>query len=377
MNNNFVKIKKKKRNSHLLIPIDSIISREINKLIEEGKLDTRSLVLKKKKVRGKNGKVFYRKYWTRKEESAIDTDEHIWGRGCKNYLSNTKSDEQIKQENPDIPMPEKISASEEEREFADNAVKEYNAKGQYGDPSTYVKKYKNVDSKEYRRLKRESLPDDVPNDVRKVYNDAIIAEKEITDILEKVSKSTGGTMFGKDFRIKEGDSFWRKVQKEHKRINSNLNDENFNPKSLSEVAKANTDTVRYTNISQPENLVSDFKKTKKALEDSGCELVKVHNNFTDPKWALNCLECIFQHPSGQKFELWFHTPETKHVQDNGGHKYYEALRVMDNEKDQRKCEQVVFEMFYKCKFPKDIEKISNFNNIKESFLDIFLKLSYN
>ena len=276
----------------------------------KSELDKSKLVQKKVKVTRKDGTTFYRKQWVVKSvdnlEQQLSQDELKWGEHCRDYLSNTDSDEQIRAKNPNIPFPDKINASQEEIDFANNAVREYNAKAQYGDPSTYVKKYKGISSSEYRRLKKASLPEDVPEEVRKVYNSAVNAERDISRVLDRITEETGGILYGKDFRIKEGDSFWRKIQKEHKRINS------------------------------------------------------------DSRIGMNCLECIFQHPSGQKFELWFHTPETKHVQDNGGHKVYEALRVMDNKEDQKKCEQIIIEMNYKCKFPKGIEKIQNIN-LEENF----------
>ena len=333
----------------------------------KSELDKSKLVQKKVKVTRKDGTTFYRKQWVVKSvdnlEQQLSQDELKWGEHCRDYLSNTDSDEQIRAKNPNIPFPDKINASQEEIDFANNAVREYNAKAQYGDPSTYVKKYKGISSSEYRRLKKASLPEDVPEEVRKVYNSAVNAERDISRVLDRITEETGGILYGKDFRIKEGDSFWRKIQKEHKRINSDSKSKEY---SLEEVASSNTDTIRYTNISQPDDLVKNFEKTKETLEKSGCKLVRLHNLFTDSRIGMNCLECIFQHPSGQKFELWFHTPETKHVQDNGGHKVYEALRVMDNKEDQKKCEQIIIEMNYKCKFPKGIEKIQNIN-LEENF----------
>ena len=353
---------------------DIIKSLGYNEDLIKGKgLDKTKLVQKDVQYRMKNGGVGTRKAWVKASEDQPtdkqpkqqedddgkqkttkpdDKAEVKWGEGCTNYLNNHQTDAEIKASRPDFPWPEQIKATPEQRAFADKAVKEYDAKKEYGTPSEYVKKYKGVNSEAYCSLKKASMPADAPQSVKTIYDRAVDAEPQITKVMQQVAHETGMKMFGYDYRIKEGDSFLRKIRKTAK-------DQN---KPEAQVAEENTDTVRYTAISQPDQLVTDYNKTIRALQDAGNTVDHVINHFTNTKLAMNCVEVVFKNPSGQKFELWFHTPETKHVQDNGGHKYYEALRVMDDPADQKKCEQVNFELFYKCQIPQGIESIKTTKN---------------
>lgn len=320
---------------------------ELNGFINKGtddlivkSLDKTKLVQKEITVQTKRG-THTRKQWVRASEEP---------KSSTSPRTPVMSDEEFKKSRPNLNWPERINATTDEWDFADNAVEEYRKSQKFSIPTEYVQKYKGVTPETYCQLKMESLPEGTDDGLREEYLKAIAAEPEITKVVQSVIAETGGQLFGTDFRIKEGDSFVRKMQKTAKQTG----------KTPQECAQANTDTVRYTNLSDADNLVADYHKMTKALIDAGNKPVIVHNLWQEPHLGMNCIECVFEHPSGQKFEIWFHTPETKHVQDHGGHRYYEAFRVMDDKEQAAKIEQVCYQMYYSCPIPKGIEDIKDF-----------------
>ena len=90
------------------------------------------------------------------------------------------------------------------------------------------------------------------------------------------------------------------------------------------------DLVRYTQLGTEKNLVSNYKKTVKALEDKGYKVVKVKNFYNkDPmENPYRGLTCVFESPTGTKFEFQFHTPRSLAAK-NAMHPIYEVDRGYD------------------------------------------------
>ena len=245
-------------------------------------------------------------------------------------------------------------ATAEQHAKAGEALSRYRKESGFTNPADYSKKYVGKSADEYTDIKKASLPERADKDVRKVYNRFCDTEKKVTsDLNEAMSGLDGIEMRENDllFRMKEGDSFQRKVDGMVKSGKYG---------SAAQAALAVDDAIRYTTISTPETLVDNFNKTVATLESKGYEMVHCENLFTNTGTAFNCISTNFKAPDGSLFELWFHTGETKEAQDQGGHAYYEALRWSGTTNEEREnLGSVLYERYYNCKIPDKIETVKD------------------
>lgn len=244
-------------------------------------------------------------------------------------------------------------ATKEQHEKADEAVARYRKESGMSNPADYSQKYVGTTPEEYTALKIKSLPETAHPEVREVYEHLAKTEQKVTaDLQEAMSGLEGMEMREKDlrFRMKEGDSFERKV--------NDIIAKSVEEVSPREAALKVDDAIRYTTISEPEHLVENFQKTVSTLQEKGYEMVHCENLFKNTSTAYNVISTNWKAPDGSSFELWFHTPDTKDAQDGGGHAYYEALRWKGSTPEEKgNLGSVLYEKYYGCKMPDGIEKI--------------------
>lgn len=169
---------------------------------------------------------------------------------------------------------------------------------------------------QYSKTKIDEFPDGVNPKVRAVYEKAAKAEPSITAALNNEVKKCGAEMDGLEFRMKDGDSFMRKVKADARKKGGQQ-----------KAAESLYDAVRYTQVSDEKNIVKNCKKTIESLRKAGYNVVGVKNTWKDPKNAYNGINCKLVSPDGQKFELQFHTPDSLRVKEEI-HGLYEQQRVL-------------------------------------------------
>ena len=143
----------------------------------------------------------------------------------------------------------------------------------------------------------------------KLLDEARKAEPEITADLKELAESVGTSLDGLDFRLKTLDSLARKVS--------------------GEPDGKMRDVVRYTSISDVENMTNDFNKFVEALESKGYNVSAVKNYWNNATNPYNGINCNFYTPQGYEFELQFHTPESFALKNGKLHELYEKYRVID------------------------------------------------
>lgn len=170
---------------------------------------------------------------------------------------------------------------------------------------------------------------------------AALSEPEITNSLVAIANDVGGTPTGLDFRLKGnvarteeklGEAVARRAK-----MGMPIDDVNA-------IAKSDLkDLVRYT-ITAPDGRIADVtKNTIASLETQGYQRVGVNNYFTSPgTGGYKGVNTNFRTPSGQIFELQFHTPTTFDVKEGrgGAHRIYEVLRSPDRH-DRKKQQRTV------------------------------------
>lgn len=166
---------------------------------------------------------------------------------------------------------------------------------------------------------KEEKIKEIPESYRKVYEKTVESEPEITDMIKTVCKASGGKPAGLDFRLKTVESYIRKVKADSEE-----------GKNEEDVANNLYDVVRYTN----ELSAKEFKKgvdiAVKELHNKGCKLVQLKNFYLHKNNPYRGINCKFESPDGQKFELQFNTPNNLVIKEQKLHPVYERWREMPN-----------------------------------------------
>lgn len=157
------------------------------------------------------------------------------------------------------------------------------------------------------------------------YNKIILKEPAITADLKKISKDTGVTMVGLEYRLKSKESFLRKVGTE--------SGHSLDPQRIKDTINSTNDVIRYTYQDNPLTLVDSYKNITRTLREKGYGIVRVKNFWGNKGNPYNGINCTFrawepERKRYQDFEVQFHTPESYGVKDRM-HKDYEAWRLLD------------------------------------------------
>ena len=173
-------------------------------------------------------------------------------------------------------------------------------------------------------------------------------EPQVTkDLQDIVSKGTG-KLFGLDFRIKGKGSLSEKL--ERKAVEKGI--------TVQEYAKKVTDVLRYTEMSNDNDLYKNFSSFVANLKAKGYEMIEVNNTWTEGS-VYKGINTLVRNKNGYVFEMQFHTQRSFDVKEVN-HKLYEESRKLNTSRE-RKAE-LTFQMIKNAEsvtFPKDIDKIKN------------------
>ena len=139
-------------------------------------------------------------------------------------------------------------------------------------------------------------------------------EPTITAAVVDAVKDVGGSMYGLDNRRKFDKSLAKKM------LADALDPAQDYGGDIALAAKGIKDGARYTAVFDTENFSDGYKKVKDALEKMGIREYRCKNFFSQYRdqdgsngkkiGEQKSVQCVFETPDGQKFELQFHTPES-------------------------------------------------------------------
>lgn len=105
-------------------------------------------------------------------------------------------------------------------------------------------------------------------------------------------------------------------------------------------------------------MVNNYKETVEKFEAEGYTLNRVKNFWLDPESAYKGVNTVFQAPSGEKFELQFHTPKSFDLKQRQLHKLYEESRLSSTSAQRKlELEKQMLELASGLQAPYGIEKI--------------------
>jgi RHS repeat-associated protein len=141
---------------------------------------------------------------------------------------------------------------------------------------------------------------------RSIASKAALAEPGITPVIQQLAEQNGGQVVGLQNVVKSESSLAIKL--------AGTSQGQIN------------DALRYTITFDNEALAEGASKSIADLEASGFEKLKVQNTFMNNA-TYKGINTVFRSPSGQSFELQFHTPESYSLKQSM-HSLYETARVL-------------------------------------------------
>lgn len=236
------------------------------------------------------------------------------------------------------------------------------------------KKIKNRDSdKQQHKRYKEVLGKEIPkafdefqdlkyNDIEKwkvlksdyrklnAYNKIITNEPQITKDLKEISEVTNTKLVGLKFRFKTKESYLRKVNTDS--LGS------FDVEMIDKTINNTNDVIRYTYQAGGGVLVDKYNSITKELDKKNYKMLKAKNFWLNKRSSYKGVNCTFTSPTGQNFEIQFHTPESFELKNGRLHELYEEFRLPGTSKKRKQeIEMQMFDISKKLKEPTGIERI--------------------
>lgn len=190
------------------------------------------------------------------------------------------------------------------------------------------------------------------------YDDIAKRGRELYGDIEKVAKSLGASMIGKEFAVKQASSTERKVQKRSGK-DPDKYEENFSNLS---------DLMRYTVMGRHESIPILTKKVSRVLKEKGYNISVRKNRYLSKNPDYKGVHLIAKDPkTNVSFEIQIHSPISMKYK-NINHDLYEKARVLDesdSEQAEKKVqlEEEMVKNAAKIPNPKGINRLRGFNHV--------------
>jgi len=154
------------------------------------------------------------------------------------------------------------------------------------------------------------------------YNRALEQEKAITDFVTRQAEESGFKQEGLDQRVKSKDSYLRKMRL------------GYSPEGK---AYSVQDILRYTYAAPAHELSCKIAACIASMASKGYNTIEIKNYWLDPMNPYKGVNTIVRTPSGQAFEIQYHTPESFAVKNGEMHRLYQEWRTLTSSDPKRKA----------------------------------------
>ena len=179
------------------------------------------------------------------------------------------------------------------------------------------------------------------------YNQALENEPDITAHVKQVAEQLKMSAAGLQYRVKSKDSYLTKIRRKYDPLGNEY-----------EVK----DILRYTYTGTPESLADKTIAAIDKHKQLGYNTVEIKNYWPDKLNPYNGINTTLRAPSGQAFELQYHTSESFKVKNGKMHELYEKQRLIKDmsSKEYMELDDEMFELSDSMAVPNDIEKVKNY-----------------
>ncbi len=199
------------------------------------------------------------------------------------------------------------------------------------------------------------LPSTRSKEAQAAYDKARSAEPKITEMMCEIADIVGSKMHGLKYSVKTASSLEDKIQRQMKAAR-----EAGEEISDVDVVSNMNDIVRYTQMTDHDNIGDAALKTIDELKARGCEIVEVDNKYLYEKPGYRGVHINAKSPNGQPFEMQIHSDVSMEAKEKG-HPLYEEYRNV-NTSPERKLEldRQMNEIYSAVPMPKNIDKVKNY-----------------
>ena len=167
-----------------------------------------------------------------------------------------------------------------------------------------------------------------------------------TDVVNAVS-SSGSKMYGLENRMKQATSLAAKIGSDAKEDGV----------SFEKAVSGIRDCIRYTSVSDNNNFVDSYRKTKENLQSLGYQETRCKNFFKmykNGEVQHKSIQCTYKNPNGYEFEIQFHTPESQTVKELKLPLYNERRRAGLSESRKARLEKEMHELAEQVPYPRGV-----------------------
>lgn len=159
-------------------------------------------------------------------------------------------------------------------------------------------------------------------------------------------------MAGLEYRLKTKDSYLRKVATDSKN--------SIDEKIIDDTINGTNDVIRYTYQASADKLVDKYFEIEKCLADKEYKQIKLKNTWSIKNNPYKGINCNYISPTGQKFEIQYHTPESFELKNGEMHTLYEKWRIITDKTSSEAVElsKKMTKLSIKLRYPDDIDKVS-------------------
>jgi SPP1 gp7 family putative phage head morphogenesis protein len=186
---------------------------------------------------------------------------------------------------------------------------------------------------------------------QQIIKNAMRSEKGLTAKMKQGAEELGAEMTGLEYVLKSGESIKEKIAR---KTAAGFTE--------TEAVKNMHDLVRYTQQSPHNEIAGNVKKTVDKLKTSGYTIAEVDNKYLNPNAPYKGVHITAKSPSGQYFELQFHSKESLAVK-NKIHPLYEESRIVGIPQDKYDAlTRQMKEITDSLPDPKGVDKIQNYKS---------------
>lgn len=244
---------------------------------------------------------------------------------------------------------------------------------QNGGAAAYDKMVKSLKSSDYVYMKDPTTGDTIASipglsqrldtqmhgrseECQRIYDEKVRKGQQITkDMIETVN-GVGSRLSGLENCYKGANSTSRKIDTKR---TADLAKDPPVEKTDEEYVRGFGDVVRFTVMSDHDNIADSVEQMEKAMAKKGYRQTERENKWTDGDGAYKAIHLQFESPDGEKFEVQVHSSVALAFK-NKGHHYYETSRVQPNEKRKQAGLEKCKSIWMTCPTPKGIERLKSF-----------------
>lgn len=171
---------------------------------------------------------------------------------------------------------------------------------------------------------------------------ALEQEPKISALVKEVADKIELETRGFNYRLKTKQAYLEKIEKKF---------------SLDKPKYEIKDILRYTYISPPETLTEKTIQAILMYEKMGYTTAEIKNYWLMNFNPYNGINTVIITPSGLKFELQYHTPESYERKERMHELYEEWRKLPETATKAKELNRKMFEGYQVIKVPKDIKKV--------------------